>query len=46
MQKQQGLHSNAEVAGATQLCRSSRRYTVKQKQQALHGKEEAAGAKL
>jgi hypothetical protein len=46
MQKQQALHCNAEVAGATLLYRSSRRYIVMQKQQVLHSNAEAAGATL
>jgi hypothetical protein len=46
MQKQQDLHGNAEVAGATLKCRSSRRYTVMQKQQALHCNAKAAGANI
>jgi hypothetical protein len=43
---EKGLHCNAVVAGATNLCRSSRRYTVMQKKQALHGNTEIAGATL
>jgi hypothetical protein len=55
MQVQQELHGNAEVAekglhcfaivaGATILCRNSRRYTAMQKKQALHGNSETAVA--
>jgi hypothetical protein len=46
MHKQQALHYNAEVAGATLYFRSSRHYTVIQKQQAQHWNAEAAGATL
>jgi hypothetical protein len=42
MQKEQALHCNAEVAGDTQYCRSSRRYTVMQIQQLLHCNAEVA----
>jgi hypothetical protein len=46
MQKQQTIHCNAEVAGATLLFRSCRRYTVMQKQKPQHCNSEAAGATL
>jgi hypothetical protein len=46
MQKQQGLHSNAEVAGATLQFRSSRHYTVMQKQQALICNADVGGTTL
>jgi hypothetical protein len=43
MQKEQALQRNAEVAGGTLKCRSSRLYTVMQKKEALHCDAEAAG---
>jgi hypothetical protein len=46
MQKQQALHCNEVVAGATRLCKGSRRYTIMQKKQELHCKAEVAGAAL
>jgi hypothetical protein len=46
MQKQHELHFNAEVAGATLYCKSSRRYTVMQKQHELHCNAELAGITL
>jgi hypothetical protein len=46
LQKQQALKYIAEVAGATLLFRSSRRYTVMQKQQALKIYAEATGDTL
>jgi hypothetical protein len=46
MEKQQVLNSNAEVAGATEKCRSRRRFNLMQKQQELHCNAEIAGASL
>jgi hypothetical protein len=46
MQKQQALHRNAEVTGATLKCRDRRRYTIMQKLQALQCNAKAEGATL
>jgi hypothetical protein len=46
MQKQQAVNCNAEAAGATMKCRSSRRYIVMQKLKALHCNEKVAGATM
>jgi hypothetical protein len=46
MQKQQALHGNAEIAGATMYFKTSRRYTLMHKYQALQCNAEVAGATL